>query len=87
MEETVEIGDKTIKVDAEIDCFGLLCPMPIVKTAAKVKELQVGQVLKVASTDLGIKEDMPVWCAETGNEFLGVKETDGEYFVYLRRLV
>jgi len=73
------------KPDATLDCFGLLCPMPIVKTAAKMKELAAGQILEILATDEGIKEDMPAWCRATGNEFLGVEGADGEYKVYIRR--
>ena len=87
MNDTTEIGDKSIKADATLDCFGLLCPMPIVKTAKIVAELQIGQVLEVLATDEGIKEDMPAWCEATGNEFLGVEENDREYHVFVRRLV
>lgn len=75
-----------VKADAVLDCYGLLCPMPIVKTAAKMEELEVGQVLEVLATDEGIKEDMPAWCGATGNEFLGVEGSGGEYKVYVRRL-
>ncbi len=74
-----------MKADSTLDCFGLLCPMPIVKTAAKIRELEPGQVLEVVSTDEGIKEDMPAWCNATGHEFLGV-EQDGDLFkVYVRK--
>jgi tRNA 2-thiouridine synthesizing protein A len=59
--------------------------MPIVKTSAKMKELEPGQILEVLSTDEGIKEDMPAWCKVTGNEFLGI-EQDGEiYKVYVKK--
>ena len=87
MDVEVENIEETIKSDATLDCYGLLCPMPIVKTAQKIKELEIGQVLEVISTDEGIGEDMPAWCRATGNEFLGLQGADGEYRVYLRRLV
>lgn len=45
--------------DATLDTFGLLCPMPVMKTAQKMKELKVGEVLEVLATDPGIREDMP----------------------------
>jgi tRNA 2-thiouridine synthesizing protein A len=74
-----------MKADTTLDCFGLLCPMPIVKTAAKMRDLEPGQVLEVVSTDEGIKEDMPAWCKATGHEFLGV-EQDGDLFkAYVRK--
>lgn len=75
-----------MKADVTLDCFGLLCPMPIIKTAQKIKELKVGQVLEVLATDEGIKTDMPAWCKTTGNEFLGVEEKEGEYKVYVRKV-
>ncbi len=74
-----------MKADVKLDCFELLCPMPIIKTAEKIKELQIGQILEVAATDEGIKSDMPAWCKATGQEFLGVEEKGGEYFAYVRK--
>ena len=74
-----------MKADAILDTLGLYCPMPIVKTAKKIKDLKIGQVLKVISDDEGIKEDMPAWCKRTGNEFLRIEEGEGEYRVYVRK--
>jgi TusA-related sulfurtransferase len=75
-----------MQADEVLDCYGLLCPMPIIQTAKKIKELEVGQVLEVVSTDAGIKEDMPAWCRQTGQEYLGLEE-DGEVFkVYVKKV-
>jgi TusA-related sulfurtransferase len=69
-----------------LDCFGLLCPMPIIKVAEKIKELKVGQVLEVIATDEGIKTDLPAWCKMTGHEFLGVEEKNGEFHATVRKI-
>ena len=37
----------TVQVDREVDCSGMLCPMPIVLTTKAIKELEIGQVLKI----------------------------------------
>lgn len=75
-----------MKADQSLDCFGLLCPMPIIKTAEKIKDLKVGEVLEVIATDIGIKSDMPAWCMTTGNEYLG-EEKEGEvYKVYVKKV-
>jgi len=76
-----------IKPDVTLDCFGLTCPMPIFNASKKLKELSIGQVLEVIATDSGIVADMPDWCKRTGNEFIGATEDDGEYRVYVRKLV
>jgi tRNA 2-thiouridine synthesizing protein A len=74
-----------IKPDVVLDCVGLACPMPIFKTANKIKEMQVGQVLEVQSDDDGIKMDMPAWCRKTGHEFLGLVKDGEEYRVFVRK--
>ena len=74
-----------MKADETLDCVGLYCPMPIVHTAKKIKELKTGQVLAVLSDDEGIKEDMPSWCNTTGNEYLGIEEENGVYRVFVRK--
>ncbi len=76
-----------MKADMTLDCVGLYCPVPISQTAKKIKEIEIGQVLEVVADDEGIKLDMPAWCKATKNEFLGVEEKDGSYYVYVRRLV
>jgi len=75
-----------ILFDDVLDTFGLLCPMPIIKTAARMKQMKKGQVLKVLSDDPGIQEDMPAWCVSSGNELIAIEEIDGEFYAYVRKL-
>lgn len=74
-----------MEADRTLDCMGLYCPMPVVKTAQTMKEMKPGQVLEVLADDIGIKTDMPAWAKKTGNEFLGLEEADGELKVYVRK--
>ena len=74
-----------MKADATLDCVGLYCPVPIVQTSKKIKELAPGEVLQVVATDKGIVKDMPAWCESTGHEFLKVEEVDGEWHAYVRK--
>jgi tRNA 2-thiouridine synthesizing protein A len=75
-----------MEADEILDCFGLLCPMPIIQTAKKIKELKLGQILEIVSTDAGIKEDMPAWCRQTGQEYLGLEEDGDIYKVYVKKV-
>lgn len=75
-----------IKADEILDCYGLLCPMPIIQTTQKIKNMKIGEVLEVISTDKGIKEDMPAWCRQTGQEFLGVEEEEDMFKVFVRKV-
>lgn len=74
-----------MKADQSLDCIGLYCPIPIVKTAARIKQLKTGEVLEVVADDKGIKLDMPAWCRTTGHEFLGIEEEGGEIKVYVKK--
>ncbi len=73
-------------MDAEIlDCRGLMCPMPIVKLAKKIKEIEVGKVLELLADDVGSKEDVPAWCKRTGNELIEMKEEGGIFHYFIRK--
>ncbi len=74
-----------MKADQSLDCVGLYCPMPIVKTVEKFKQLKLGEVLEVVADDKGIKLDMPAWCEAIGHEFLGVEEEGNETKVYVKK--
>ena len=74
-----------MQTDHTLDCVGLYCPMPIFKTAQKIKELAAGEVLEVVADDKGIAKDMPAWCHTTGHECLSIENRDGEFHVFVRK--
>jgi tRNA 2-thiouridine synthesizing protein A len=74
------------KSDEVLDCFGLMCPMPIIETSRKIKEMDRGQVLEIHATDKGILHDMPAWCRQTGQEYLGDHREGDLFIVYVRKL-
>lgn len=67
-----------IQADVKLDTLGYFCPMPIIMTLKKIKELAVGQVLEVVSDDEGIKKDMPAWCDTTGHQMVGLEEEQAQ---------
>ncbi|MFC2031873.1 sulfurtransferase TusA family protein [Chloroflexota bacterium] len=74
-----------MKADQSLDCMGLYCPMPIVKTANQIKQMKIGEILEVVADDKGIKQDMPAWSKTTGNEFMGMEERGEEIRVYVKK--
>jgi len=76
----------TLQSDRVLDCAGLLCPLPVIKTSKAIKELQVGQVLKMIATDPGAPADMEAWSRQTGNELMDSHQEDGKFVFYLRRM-
>ncbi len=74
-----------LKEDQVLDCSGLLCPLPVVKTSKAIRELQVGQILKMIATDPGAPPDMEAWSRQTGNELLLSTQEGGKFVFYIRR--
>ena len=68
--------------DKQQDSIGQLCPMPIVVMAKNMRSMSSGQVLEIRADDDGAHADIPAWCEQTGNEFLG-EENLGEFSRYL----
>jgi tRNA 2-thiouridine synthesizing protein A len=66
-----------IQPDEVLDCSGLSCPMPILKTKKTIGKMSSGQILEVFSTDPGTKNDLPAFAKRTGHEYLGEKDDDG----------
>jgi TusA-related sulfurtransferase len=73
-----------IEVTQVLDARGLLCPMPVIKTAKAVKALAPGDVLELLATDRGSIADIPAWAESTGNELLD-RHDDGDVLVFLVR--
>jgi TusA-related sulfurtransferase len=83
MKQEPDVG--TPRPDEILDTVGLYCPLPIIKTAERMKRMAGGAVLKVQSDDRVILMDMPAWCRSTGNEFLGSVQEGQEYHLYVRK--
>jgi tRNA 2-thiouridine synthesizing protein A len=75
----------TIASDELLDCTGLLCPIPVVKTSKAIKTIEVGQVLEMVATDPGAPPDMVAWARQTGHELIEQTAGDGEYRFWFRR--
>jgi tRNA 2-thiouridine synthesizing protein A len=71
-----------IQADLVQDSIGQMCPMPIAFMARNVKKLEAGQILEIQADDEGAHADIPAWCEQTGNEFLGEERING-YYRYL----
>ncbi|MFA5794208.1 MAG: sulfurtransferase TusA family protein [Candidatus Brocadiia bacterium] len=65
-----------MKSDKTLDCVGLFCPMPIVKTKQEIDGMKPGQTLEVIADDPGFESDLPNWCDLAGHKFLGMEKDD-----------
>ena len=70
---------------ATLDARGLNCPLPILKTKKAIKEVPVGETLKVLSTDPGSVKDMDAFCRTTGNDLVETGQDGNTYTFLIRR--
>lgn len=68
----------------ELDLRGLLCPMPVIRTAERASDLPPGTLLLARCTDPGVREDLPVWCRMHGHALESIEEADDEIRVRIR---
>jgi len=76
---------RSAPADEILDTVGLYCPIPIIRTAERLKRLDGGAVLEVISDDRVILIDMPAWCRSTGHSFLGSRQEGQEYRLLVRK--
>ncbi len=70
--------------DDQIDCEGLLCPLPVLRARKRLLSLAPGTVLCVRATDAMALVDLPHFCAEAGHHYLGSQD-EGPVTLHLIR--
>lgn len=80
----VYVGFMKVTADTSIDCLGLFCPMPILRTREAIRSLAAGQVLEMISDDPASEADMKSWTARTGHELLEIQQ-DGPVYRFVVR--
>ena len=68
----------------QLDTRGLLCPMPVIRTQNRIRQLAAGDELEVISSDPGALHDIPAWCRVNGHQVLDSGERGDEVFVRVR---
>lgn len=76
---------ENIKPDVTADIVYMMCPMHLLKLDEQIKELDKGQILEILTDYDGALEDIPDWCRKTGNEFLGLEESENFYKFYIKK--
>jgi tRNA 2-thiouridine synthesizing protein A len=71
--------------DVELDCEGMLCPLPVLRARKRLMSMLPGQVLCLRATDRMAAIDLPHFCAQSGHVFLGADEDGGVSRYLIRR--
>ena len=71
--------------DQELDCKGMNCPLPILKTKKTMDGMNSGETLKMISTDPGSINDVNAFTKRTGHELIESIAEDGNYTFFIRK--
>lgn len=70
--------------DVELDCEGLLCPLPVLKARKRLEAMAPGQVLCLRATDAMARIDLPHFCGQSGHSYIAARE-EGDVTLHLMR--
>jgi TusA-related sulfurtransferase len=66
-----------MNINKSLDCAGLFCPMPIIKTKLELEDMKPGEILEIIADDQGFEKDLPAWCSMSGEKFIELKKEGG----------
>ncbi|VVB72515.1 Sulfurtransferase TusA [uncultured archaeon] len=72
--------------DAELDCVGLYCPLPIARTKEEIENIEIRQVLKVEADDASAEEDITRWAKRAGHQVLKFEKSGKIMTFWIRRM-
>ena len=65
-----------MEADLELDCRGMLCPLPVIELGRHVTDVPVGGTIAVLATDVAARVDVPAWCRMRAQEYVGEDTAD-----------
>ncbi len=74
-----------VSFDQELDCRGLSCPLPVLKTKKTMDKMSTGDVLKMLSTDPGSQNDVAAWTKRTGNKIISLESKGKDFIYYIKK--
>ena len=74
-----------MKYDEDLDTTGLLCPLPVLKAAKRMRAMAPGQVLRMRADDPAAVIDVPHFCAERGYALVSSDEAGGIQTYLIRK--
>jgi tRNA 2-thiouridine synthesizing protein A len=72
-------------IDKSLDTSGLLCPEPVMMLHTVMRDATSGNLVEVITTDPSTLRDIPKFCLFLGHELVSQRETELQYFFYIRK--
>lgn len=66
-------------MNLDLDCSGLLCPLPVIRLAKALPTVAIGDTVTVLADDPAAATDIPAWCRMRSQELLSA--VDNRYVI------
>ena len=73
------------KKNIKLDLTGLRCPLPVLKTAKKIKEIENFQVLEIIIDDYSSVDDLKELCENNNLSFANEKKNENNITCYITK--
>ncbi len=73
------------QADVTLDTRGLFCPEPVMLLHKKIREIKVGETVRVLATDPSTTRDIPKFCHFLGHELIDSGEQSKEFHYLIRK--
>jgi TusA-related sulfurtransferase len=68
-----------------VDACNTFCPGPLMELISSMKEIEVGDVIELLSTDEGSAADVPEWVNKVGHEMISNEKVGEVWHIKVRK--
>jgi len=76
----------SVKADRQLNCLGMFCPMPVIKTKVELEKMPVGQTLEIIADDPAAEPDLQSLARSTGQEILSIEKKGKEIHALIKKI-
>ena len=76
----------SVKADRQLNCLGMFCPMPVIKTKVELEKMSVGQTLEIIADDPAAEPDLQSLARSTGQEILSIEKKGKEIHALIKKI-
>lgn len=69
-----------------VDALGMPCPRPVIELANAIKQVAVGEEVRLLADDPAADVDVPVWCRMQRQQLVSQTTEDGVLTFIVRKL-
>lgn len=83
--EAMTVQSNTTSTTTELDCSGLLCPLPVYKAAMVLNNLEDGALLRLVTTDPGALTDIPAMTRQRKDTLVSIEQEADTHTFLIRK--